>query len=488
MKQRQFGFSAWFRRPMLVGWMLLVIVATGCSKEQSPPVPMTAIASTAQSAPPTTLPDFVQIVKREGPAVVNISTTRAVRGVAPWRPLPDFDEDPFFEFFRRFGPPDIAPEDLQQRSLGSGFIVSRDGYVLTNTHVVANADEVTVKLTDKREFRAKVVGVDERTDVALIKIDGHDLPVVRIGDPSQVEVGQWVAAIGSPFGFDSTVTAGIVSAKGRALPGQTYVPFIQTDVAVNPGNSGGPLFNLNGEVIGINSQIYSRSGGYMGISFAIPIDLAMKVKGDLQKHGKVRRGRLGVVVQDVTQDLAESFGLPAAIGALVSSVEPAGPAARAGVEAGDVIVKLNDKTISNASDLSFAVSALEPGSKARIELRRKGTSKSLEVVVGEVPAAQARGERSSEIEADRLGLTLRELTAAERAQLRTSGSLRVETVHGRAAAAGVQIGDVIVSVNNERVTTIAELREAVDRARKTIALLVERDGRAIFIPIKLGRN
>lgn len=490
--------TTWLGRSFTIGWAIIAFSAmTGCSNEQNtfPPKtgvtspPKTTVASPAQHAPISALPDFVEIVKREGPAVVNISTTRAPREAAPWPGFPGLGpDDPFFEFFRRFGPPDIVPEDLQRRSLGSGFIVSGDGYLLTNAHVIADAEDVTVKLTDKREFEAKVVGVDERTDVALVKIDARELPVVRIGDPAQVQVGQWVAAIGSPFGFDSTVTAGIVSAKGRALPGQTFVPFIQTDVAVNPGNSGGPLFNLNGEVIGINSQIYSRSGGYMGISFAIPIDLAMKVKEDLQKHGKVRRGRLGVIVQDVSQDLAESFGLAAATGALVSSVEPGTPAARAGLESGDVIVKFNDKAISNATDLSLAVSTVAPGAKVRIQLWRKGETKTLDAVVAELASVQARGEQSSDVDAERLGLTLRELTAAERAQLRTNGFLQVERAQGRSAAAGVRAGDVIISVNNERVTTISELHEAVNRADRTAALLMERDGQAIFIAIRMGRD
>src|SRR5919206_2229134 len=285
------------------------------------------------------LPDFADLVEKQGPAVVNISTTQTVRGQST---PPGSEEDPFYDFFRRFGPSQ-PPRDYESRSLGSGFIISQEGYILTNSHVVEAADDVTVRLTDKREFKAKVIGSDRRTDVAVLKIEANGLPVVTIGDPSKLRPGEWVVAIGSPFGFENSVTAGIVSAKGRSLPQENFVPFIQTDVAVNPGNSGGPLFNLRGEVVGINSAIYSRTGGFMGLSFAIPIDVANNIVEQLKTVGRVIRGRIGVVIQPVTKELADSFGLQKPQGALVSSVEKGGPAEKAGVEAGDVIVSFNGK-------------------------------------------------------------------------------------------------------------------------------------------------
>ncbi len=440
--------------------------------------------SPAATAPVIALPNFAALVKQEGPAVVNISTTQTVRrgggfpGMSP--------DDPFYEFFRRFAPPDSAPEDMQTRSLGSGFIISADGYILTNAHVVDNADEVIVRLTDKRDFKAKVIGADERTDVALLKIEAKDLPVVRVGDASRLEVGEWVVAIGSPFGFDNTVTQGIVSAKGRALPNQNYVPFLQTDVPINPGNSGGPLFNLSGEVVGINSQIYSRSGGYMGLSFAIPIDLAIKIKNDLQAHGKVRRGRIGVVVQDVDKELAESFGMSKATGALVSSVEPGGPAERAGIQAGDVILKLDGKEIEGSADLSRAVAAVSPGNAAKLEIWRKGAVKQLELKVGELGVRQAAARGPEEArKSERIGLGVRELTAQEKRQLGTEGNLVIENVRGQAAVAGLRPGDVLLALNNDRIESIEEFQAALGKAERSAALLVEREGRTIFVPIRI---
>jgi serine protease Do len=314
------------------------------------------------------LPDFADLVEKQGPAVVNVSTTSTSRGGGAQSPVPE--DDPFYDFFRRFGPP--QPKDYETRSLGSGFIVSADGYILTNAHVVDMADDVTVKLNDKREFKAKVIGADKRTDVAVIKIEATGLPAVRIGDPEKLRVGEWVLAIGSPFGFESTVTAGIVSAKGRSLPQENYVPFIQTDVAINPGNSGGPLFNLKGEVVGINSQIYSRTGGFMGLSFAIPIDVAMDISNQLRTAGRVSRGRIGVVIQEVTKELAESFGLPRPNGALVNSVEKGGPAEKAGIEASDVILKFDGKTVTSSSDLPRIVAQTRPGSKVTAQIWHKG--------------------------------------------------------------------------------------------------------------------
>ena len=337
-----------------------------------------ASSAAAVAAPAQTLQDFATIAARGGPAVVNISVSGTVKTAG----MPQMDPDnPFFDFFRRFAPP---AGEMIKRGQGSGFIVSPDGVVLTNAHVVADASEVNVKLTDKREFRAKVVGLDKPTDIAVLKIDARDLPSVRIGDPQRARVGEWVLAIGSPFGFENSVTAGIISAKSRSLPDEGYVPFIQTDVAINPGNSGGPLFNLDGEVIGINSQIYSRSGGYQGVSFAIPIDVAMKVQSQIREHGKVRRGRFGLTIQELDQGLADSFGLAKPTGALVNAVDPDGPAAKAGVRPGDVILKLNGKDVPNSSALPPMASELTPGSTAKLEMWRGGKKLELPVKVAEL--------------------------------------------------------------------------------------------------------
>src|SRR5207245_2723506 len=325
------------------------------------------------------LPDFTRLVEEQGSAVVNISTTQAVRRTSALPQIPGMEDDEIQEFFRRFIPrqqpgvpgPGPGPRS-ESRSLGSGFILSADGYIMTNAHVLEGADEINVRFTDKREFKAKVVGADRRTDRALIKIDATGLPAVRMGDPNRLKVGEWVVAIGSPFGFDSTVTAGIVSAKGRSLPQENFVPFIQTDVAINPGNSGGPLFNMRGEVVGINSQIYSRTGGFMGLSFAIPIDVAMEVQSQLRQFGRVSRGRIGVVIQEVSKELAESFGLSRPSGALVNSVEKGGPAEKAGVETGDIILKFDGKSVSTSSELPRIVGSTKPGNKVALEVWRKG--------------------------------------------------------------------------------------------------------------------
>src|SRR4051812_10652061 len=325
------------------------------------------------------LPDFTRLVEEQGNAVVNISTTQAVRRAGALPQVPGIEDEEVLEFFRRFiprqpGPGQPAPGPAprpENRSLGSGFIITTDGYVLTNAHVVEGADEITVRFTDKREFKAKVIGADKRTDIALIKVDATGLPAVRFGDPTKLKVGEWVVAIGSPFGFENTVTAGIVSAKGRSLPQENFVPFIQTDVAINPGNSGGPLFNMRGEVIGINSQIYSRTGGFMGLSFAIPADVALDVQKQLKEKGRVARGRIGVQIQEVTRDLATSFGLDRARGALVNSVEKGSPADKAGVEATDIILSFDGKPVESSSDLPRLVGATRPGQQASLEVWRK---------------------------------------------------------------------------------------------------------------------
>jgi serine protease Do len=429
-----------------------------------------------------TLPDFATLVDQVGSAVVNISVVQKVRtaGAAPGLD-PD---DPFYEFFRRFQMP--APRETPQQGVGSGFIISPEGHILTNAHVVADAGDVTVRLTDKREFKARVLGVDKRTDVALIKIDGSNLPTVRVGNSAQVRVGEWVAAIGSPFGFENSVTSGIVSAKARVLPDENFVPFLQTDVAINPGNSGGPLFNLNGEVVGINSQIYSRTGGYMGVSFAIPIEVAMKVKDDLQKFGKVSRGRLGVNVQPLTKELADSFGLSSLQGALVSAVEPNSAAARAGIEAGDVVVSVNEKAIEQPADLVRAVGETRPGSSIALKVWRQGKLRELTAKVGEAPAEKAAANVESGSASPKLGLTVRPLSGEERQQLGGRGGLLVEDVAGPAAAAGLAPGDVILSINNQTVASAADLQRLLPRSKGSVALLVQRENQRLFIPLRVG--
>lgn len=438
-------------------------------------------------APPAgrRLPDFTALVEQYGPAVVNISTTARIRTRLRQNDIPGEPGDPVYEFFRRFQAP--PPGDVMRKGVGSGFIVSADGYILTNAHVVDDAVEVTVKLTDNREFNAKVVGVDRRTDVALVKIDSRDLPTVKIGDASKVKVGEWVAAIGSPFGLENSVTAGIVSAKSRSLPDENYVPFIQTDVAINPGNSGGPLFNMRGEVIGINSQIYSRTGGYMGLSFAIPIDVAVKVKNDLQKYGKVSRGRLGVSVQSLSQDLADSFGLKKPQGALVSAVESGSPAEKAGIKSGDIILGVDGKSIDSSADLPRVVGETRPGTSVSIKVWRHGETRELRTLLGELPLETAAGDdNGSNLTPGKLGLSLRALTREERRQIDARGGLLVENVEGAAARAGIQPGDVILALNDEPVRNVEQLRRLVDKSHGSIALLIQREGNKIFVPMKVG--
>jgi serine protease Do len=440
------------------------------------------------------LPDFSQLVERYGPAVVNVEVvekaqnTGGIPGLSP--------NDPFYDFFRRFGIP--TPDQGQQghqapvRGAGSGFIVNSDGYILTNTHVVANAEEVTVRLTDRREFPAKVIGADDRTDVAVIKINGTNLPIVKLGDPSRIKPGQWVLAIGSPFGFDNSATAGIISATARSVPGENYVPFIQTDVPVNPGNSGGPLFNLAGEVIGINSQIFSRTGGFMGVSFAIPIDVARNVEEQLIKTGHVVRGRIGVTIQDVNAQLAESFGLDRPRGALVSSVEKDGPAAHAGVAPGDVILAVDGRAIERYGELSSQIAGMRPGSEVNLAVWRGGREQMLNVKVAELkeqPASVAyRGGRPKQPaagESSALGLTVRPLEPREKEQANTQGSLLVEEVAGPAQAAEIQPGDIILGINGKRVHTVKELQDAAHAAGKNVALLIQREDAQIFVPLRL---
>ena len=449
----------------------------------------TAVAPAPSAIPALALPDFQSIAERFGPAVVNISVEGTVKtGLQGQSPFGNLNpNDPFSEFLRRFGPQFQVPEGEQiTRGMGSGFIVSEDGVILTNAHVVDNASQVIVKLADKREFNATVIGIDKPTDIAVLRIDAKDLPTVALGDPTQTRVGEWVVAIGAPFGFENTVTAGIVSAKSRSLPDEGYVPFIQTDVAINPGNSGGPLINMKGEVIGINSQIYSRSGGYQGLSFAIPINVAAHVKDQLMAHGKVTRGRLGVAVQDLNQALAQSFGLEHAQGALVSRVDTDGPAAKAGIEAGDVITAINGEAVGSSSELPPKVAAIVPGNPAKLSVWRKGKSIKLSVTIGELTATQTAANDPPSQDRGKLGVAVRPLSAEEQQQIQASGGLLVLDASGPAAHAGIQQGDVILSVNGRPVTTVEGLRSDLAAAGKHVAILIQREDARIFVPIELG--
>lgn len=445
------------------------------------------------------LPDFSELAEKQGPAVVNISTTHVVRGHGQMMPFPFDENDPAFEFFKRFvprNPGGAVPRDFENKSLGSGFIVSGDGFILTNAHVVEGADEVTVRLTDKREFKAKTIGADKRTDIALLKIEATGLPVVRLGDPAQLKVGEWVVAIGSPFGFDNSVTAGIVSAKGRSLPQENYVPFIQTDVAINPGNSGGPLFNMRGEVVGINSQIYSRSGGYMGVSFAIPIDVAMEIQNQLRASGKVSRGRLGVVIQEVSKELAESLGLAKPIVAVVNSVEKGGPADKAGIEAGDVILKFDGKTIANSADLPRMVGITRPGTRSTVQVWRKGATRDIAVVIGEITddkQATTKPQRSTkpaEQAANRLGLVVSELSAEQKRELKMNSGLLIDDVRGSGARSDLRPGDVIIAVISKGATTevrtVEQFNKLLAQFEKgsNVTLLIRRGEMQTFVTIK----
>ena len=455
------------------------------------PVIAAGVAAPAANPAATSLPlnGFSELVKKAGPAVVNVSVNGVRRASAE---MPQVPEE-LREFFRGFGGRGGLrgpQQDIPMRGQGSGFIVSPDGYILTNAHVVENADTVNVRLTDRREYRAKVVGSDKQTDIAVLKIDARDLPTVRLGRSETANVGEWVVAIGSPFGFENTVTAGIVSAKSRSLPDASYTPFLQTDVAVNPGNSGGPLFNLAGEVIGINSQIYSRNGGFQGISFAIPIEVALNVKDQLVKHGKVSRGRIGVTVQEVNATLAESFGLDRPRGALVSSVDPDGPGAKAGLQVGDIITKYNGRDVDRSGELPMLVAETAPGKTASIEVWRNRSAKTLTVSTYE---GKARAEEVAENDDDnaapnsgRLGLAVRPLAPEERGAGKSRGGVLVQQATGAAARAGIQQGDVVLSVNGNAVKSVEDLRDHVKKAGNRLALLISREGQQLFVPIELG--
>jgi serine protease Do len=489
------------RASIAISCLILGLIASDVSgfapsaSQSAAPAAATSSASTPPltQTSPAALPDFTGLVERFGKAVVNVEITGRERTVSTPRATPD--EDPFFDFFRRFGIPAPVPRGGEApilRGSGSGFIVSPDGYILTNAHVVENADEVRVRLTDRREFRAKVIGSDRRTDVAVIKIDAKDLPVVHVGDHTKLRPGEWVLAIGSPFGLENSVTAGIVSATSRAVGGESDVPFIQTDVAVNPGNSGGPLFNLRGEVVGINSMIFSRTGGYMGISFAIPIDVAINVRDQLVKTGRVVRGRIGVTVQNVDASLAESFGLDRARGALVSSVEKGGPAQRAGVRPGDVILQVDAQPIDRTSELSNYIARRTPGEDSTLTVWRAGKEEKIKVRIDELKDSGAvrAGARDSAHEQGRLGLAVQPLTSEEKDAAEIDAGVRVVDVEGPAAEAGVQVGDLVLAVNSHRIRNPEDLRSEVAKIRDggVAALLVLRNDAQIFIPVHLGKQ
>jgi serine protease Do len=451
-------------RMLYVVLLALAVVGTGVGVAQ---LPKGINEVNAQPAAVQTLPDFAAIVEANKGAVVNISTSSAAKPSAV-PSLPD-------EFFRRF---QIPQPNVPRQGMGSGFIVEASGTILTNAHVVEGADEVRVRLADRREFKGKVVGADKPSDIAVVKIEAKGLPAVRLGDPSKLRVGEWVLAIGSPFGFENTVTAGIVSATSRSLPEGTYVPFIQTDAAVNPGNSGGPIFNLKGEVIGIASQIYSRTGGYQGLAFAIPIDVAANVKEQLVKHGRVERGRIGVAIQEVSQSLAQSFGLDRPRGALVASVEKGSPADKAGLKPGDVLLGVNGKTVERSSELPPLVAAVKPGTKATFEVWREGGKRNVDVTVGQLKPDQVAAGPQSESAADtgKLGLAVRP----------SDDGLVVEEASGAAARAGIRAGDVVTAVNGKPVKSVEELRAIAEKTKGTLALLVRRGEASIFVPVDIG--
>lgn len=451
----------------------------------------TPVAATAA----VNLPDFTALVERSGAAVVNISTER--KGKMGKIDIEGLDEDnPMFEFFKRFGGvpgmPGLTPgpgpqrPPFQARGLGSGFIVTPDGYVITNAHVIDDAEEVTVRLTDRREFIAKVVGADKRTDIALLKIDAKNLPALDINAKPTLKKGEWVIAIGSPFGFENSVSAGVVSGVQRALPSGQMVPFIQTDVAVNPGHSGGPLLNAAGQVVGVNSQIYSRSGGYMGLSFAIPVNVAASVADQLRATGKVQHGRLGIGIQGLTQGLAQSFGLPDANGALVGTVEPGTPAAQAGFKTGDIIRKIDGVAVVDSTDVTSRVGNTLPGTKMKIEVWRDGKPVELAATVGTLDDTKVAAAKPESSEArGKLGISVRPLTPEEQKDGAKTGVV-VEQVGGAAARAGIQMGDLIVGVGTTKIKTADELKQQVDKAGKTVALLIERQGRQIYVPVRIS--
>jgi serine protease Do len=459
-----------------------VSAAPATAHAQGTPPPAAVTSAQPRGGVSVMLPDFTTLVKKYGPAVVNIRVIEKAPDQGDGNPFGP--NSPFAPFFRQF--PFQGPQQEQPiRGEGSGFIIQPDGLILTNAHVVAGATRVTVQLTDRREYSAKVVGVDKVSDVAVIKIPANNLPTVTMGNSNSLVVGQWVLAIGAPFGFDNSATAGIVSAKGRTLPDSGYVPFIQTDVPINPGNSGGPLFNMQGQVIGINSQIYSRTGGYMGVSFSIPINVAMQVAHQLMSTGHVERGKLGVVIQNVDQGLADSFGLPEPEGALVSSVEKDGPAAKAGVEPGDVILDLNGQPIQTENELPVRIASLMPGTTVHLTLWRDHAKREVSVRLASMGNETVASTTHPQQQGGSLGLAVRPLNQDEQQETHTHGGLLVEGVTGPSEDAGIQPGDVVLAANGKRVGSVEQLRSAVQKSHGHVALLIQRGDARIFVPVQV---
>jgi serine protease Do len=481
----------WFKKDDAKTSAPVATVAAG------PTVAAAAMAPVAPIPPQNVVPNYRAIFAQAGPAVVGVTVSgthklsadeQQQQGGLP----PGFDSDPFFQFFRGLpgmqGPRGRGGNPSQPfRGQGSGFIISSDGLILTNAHVVREAKDVTVKLSDRREFAAKVLGADTTTDIAVLRINAKDLPTVRLGNPKQLEVGDPVMAVGAPFGFEQTATQGIVSAKGRSLPGDSVVPFIQTDAAVNPGNSGGPLFDGTGAVVGINAQIYSQSGGYQGLAFAIPIDVALKVKDQIVATGRAKHGRLGVTVQDVNQSLAESFGMKRPDGALIASVARNSAAAKAGLKPGDVITEVNGEPIVRSGSLSSVIGMASPGEKVRLKVWRERAAVDIEAKLGGAEEADKQvADNEPGDKGGQLGLALRPLTREERRQVQSEGGLVIENVSGPAARAGIEPGDVLIAINGKPVTSIEQVKSVMGSKPKSVALLVERDGERIFVPVNLG--
>lgn len=475
--------------------LLALLLLGGCGKEEAPAGNSEFVRTVSAPAGGTDmlLPDFTKLVEQEGGAVVNIQASRTNENTTLASGENDIDQlpenDPFSEFFKRLQPSQsdlIEPGD-DEYNFGSGFLISSDGYILTNTHVLSGMNSIKVVLNNRREYTARLVGSDTQTDIALLKIDAQGLPTVKIGDPKTLRVGEWVAAIGAPFGFDNSVTAGIVSAKGRSLPNENYTPFIQTDVAINPGNSGGPLFNLRGQVVGVNSQIYSQSGGFMGISFAIPIDVAMNVADQLRRNGKVERGRIGVVIQEVNYDLAKSFGLQAANGALISQVTPGGPADKAGLQPGDIVQSVNGENVKASSDLPVLVGMMPPGTQLTLGIWRNGKREEVQVTLGSsnTGSADAGNQSGSGTNADNGSSFTSEPTGL---QLRSQGQgLLVLQVEGAAQQAGLRRGDIILMVNRTAVSDENSFNQALNHADRTVALLIQRGNSKLFLALELHR-
>jgi serine protease Do len=485
------------RRAVSLITLSIMLGACSVDSQAQQPAPVAAAAASQVPTVPATspavvaaLPNFAPLVDKFGPAVVNVDVVQSAQTNAGGSGGGEQGDDPFSDFFRRFGipgPQGRGGQAVPQRGSGSGFVVTPDGYILTNAHVVADADQVTVKMNDRREYPAKVVGIDQATDVAVIKIDAKNLPTVRIGDPGRLKPGEWVLAIGSPFGFEQTATQGIVSAKGRSLPGDAVVPFIQTDAAVNPGNSGGPLFDGSGSVVGINAQIYSQSGGFMGLSFAIPIDVALKVKDQIVTTGKATHARLGVTVQELNQTLAQSFGLPRPDGALIANVAPNSAAEKAGLKSGDVIAQVNGQAIGHSGELSSVIGMSAPGEKVKLKVWREKGWHDIEVRLG---AAEEPGKPIADAgdaaAGGQLGLALRPLTREERQLAKIDQGLVVENASGPAARAGIEPGDVLLAINGRPVQSVEQVKSVLQGKPKSVALLVQRDGEKIFVPVNLG--